>query len=106
MSNEHTRHMVDGHRLCLYCEMLEPATWPHPYPPEPWLCHHCLGRSYVDSDFARLVAGQVSYSAGEIMERGTQDLVKAALQYYTQVWYATEDGRAARKEWEFHDLPF
>lgn len=98
--------LVDGHRVCLYCEMLERGQWPHPYPPDPWLCHECVGRSRYDAGFARRVHGQLAYSASELDDQTTELAVNTALAYYTAVWYATEEGRRARKEWEKHELPF
>ncbi|HEV2122317.1 MAG TPA: hypothetical protein VGW38_06050 [Chloroflexota bacterium] len=98
--------IVDGHRVCLYCDMLERATWPHPWAPDPWLCHECVGRCRHDIEFANHVRGQISYSASELPSIASYEVVESALAYYTVVWNHTQAGIEARGAREADDVPF
>lgn len=98
--------LMDGHRVCTYCDMLERPPWPHPYPPEPWLCYCCRGRCLVDATFARRVADQLRYSASELPVTADEQLADLALQHYVAVWRMTAAGRDAQMELEADDRPF
>lgn len=89
---------VDNHRICVSCEQLERATWPHPYAPPPWLCPHCVAFARTCPDVARTLRGQLAYQASELVTQGSAALVHAAMTYLIEVWEDTEGGHRARAD--------
>lgn len=85
-SREEHPVLIDGHRVCAYCDGLERPTWNGTGLLQPWLCCMCLGRATVDSDFAHRVAQQLYYQCMELEPDPSALSVQVALKALQTRW--------------------